>query len=289
MRILMISNHLGVQSGVQRYVQNLLLNLDTAKYHIDLFVGQCPADQASTAPALEAHGVHIIAVPDNKKDRIRALAAHLRTHKEYLPTGERLTDHRFQMAGHFLGGRWRERGLHYFLETAFAEGNDHLSDQFLTAMGSEVTFQANPLYALMHETIYADGPADGVLPGIPGYELSPSPAPTNWSAARVAASRPEFAPDADRLLFTGDTVYPGPLYAHLSGEHGAEVYRRTLEKLAPEFGSYTLLCSHNSPVMEGAALAEMAEAFSAVERGDVSGYEYMRHRRYDFDGFSIVM
>ena len=38
MRILMISNHLGVQSGVQRYVQNLLLNLDTAKYHIDLFV-----------------------------------------------------------------------------------------------------------------------------------------------------------------------------------------------------------------------------------------------------------
>ena len=51
MRILMISNHLGVQSGVQRYVQNLLLNLDTAKYHIDLFVGQCPADQASTAPA----------------------------------------------------------------------------------------------------------------------------------------------------------------------------------------------------------------------------------------------
>ncbi len=27
--------------------------------------------------------MHIIAVPDNKKDRIRALAAHLRTHKDY--------------------------------------------------------------------------------------------------------------------------------------------------------------------------------------------------------------
>ena len=39
MRILMISNHLGVQSGVQRYVQNLLLNLDTTKYKVDLFVG----------------------------------------------------------------------------------------------------------------------------------------------------------------------------------------------------------------------------------------------------------
>ena len=83
MRILMISNHLGVQSGVQRYVQNLLLHLDTARYQVDLFVGQCPPDQASTAPALEAHGVRILAVPDHKKDRIQALWRHLRTHKDY--------------------------------------------------------------------------------------------------------------------------------------------------------------------------------------------------------------
>ena len=32
MKILMISNHLGVQSGVQRYVQNLLLNLDLTRF-----------------------------------------------------------------------------------------------------------------------------------------------------------------------------------------------------------------------------------------------------------------
>ena len=83
MRILMISNHLGVQSGVQRYVQNLLLHLDLARYQVDLFVGQCPPDQASTAPALQAAGVNILAVPDHKKDRIRALWRHLRTHKDY--------------------------------------------------------------------------------------------------------------------------------------------------------------------------------------------------------------
>ena len=35
MKILMISNHLGVQSGVQRYVQNLLLNLDLTRYQVD--------------------------------------------------------------------------------------------------------------------------------------------------------------------------------------------------------------------------------------------------------------
>lgn len=83
MRILMISNHLGVQSGVQRYVQNLLLNLDTQRYRIDLFVGQCPPDQASTAPALEAAGVRLFAVPDHKKDRIIALFHHLRRHRDY--------------------------------------------------------------------------------------------------------------------------------------------------------------------------------------------------------------
>ena len=83
MRILMISNHLGVQSGVQRYVQNLLLHLDTTRYQVDLFVGQCPPDQASTAPALEAAGVRIFPVPDHKKDRIRGLWHHLRSHKDY--------------------------------------------------------------------------------------------------------------------------------------------------------------------------------------------------------------
>ena len=81
MKILMIGNHLGVQSGVQRYVQNLLLHMDLTRYHVDLFVGQCPPDQASSAPALEAAGVHIFPVPDHKKDRIRALRQHLRTHK----------------------------------------------------------------------------------------------------------------------------------------------------------------------------------------------------------------
>ena len=83
MKILMISNHLGVQSGVQRYAQNLLLNMDLTRYRVDLFVGRCPPDQASSAPPLEAAGVRIFAVPDNKKDRTRALWRHLRTHRDY--------------------------------------------------------------------------------------------------------------------------------------------------------------------------------------------------------------
>lgn len=83
MRILMISNHLGVQSGVQRYVQNLLLNMDTARYQVDLFVEHCPDGQASTAPALKAAGVRIFEMDGNKKARAKAILGHLRTHKDY--------------------------------------------------------------------------------------------------------------------------------------------------------------------------------------------------------------
>ena len=81
MRILMIGNNLGIQSGVQRYIQNLLLHMDTQTYQVDLLAGPCPPNQQSTGPALEAHGVHWYAIPDDDKKRLPALVKLLRTHK----------------------------------------------------------------------------------------------------------------------------------------------------------------------------------------------------------------
>ena len=83
MRILMIGHHLGVQSGVQRYVQNLLLNMDTGKYRVDLFAEPCPPGQQSTAPALRQAGVNLIESPADKKGKILALARHLRQDHDY--------------------------------------------------------------------------------------------------------------------------------------------------------------------------------------------------------------
>lgn len=130
------------------------------------------------------------------------IARHLAEHEEFLPTGERLTPHRFQMLGNILGGNSFKHSLHYLLESAFAESDRWLSDQFLAAVGSQVSFQSQPLYGLLHETIYADGPA---------VELggsSPSASPTNWSAARMYAERPDFAEDAQTLLLTGEHIFP---------------------------------------------------------------------------------
>lgn len=55
--------------------------------------------------------------PEDKDLAVR-ICEHLAKNEEYLPTGERLTPHRFQMLGNILGGNGRARGLHYVLESA---------------------------------------------------------------------------------------------------------------------------------------------------------------------------
>lgn len=133
--------------------------------------------------------------PEDEALAVR-IAEHIAKNEETLPTGERLTPERFQMLGNYMGGNGRIHGLHYVLESAFAESERYLSDQFLASVSEQVSFQANPLYALLHETIYADGTD------------SPSPAPTAWSAARMHTERPDFAADAETLLFTGEHIFP---------------------------------------------------------------------------------
>ena len=83
--------------------------------------------------------------------------------------------------------------LHYLLEDAFTGGV--LSDAFLAQIAAELSFAEAPLYALVHEACYAQGPA------------------TRWAADRVQADFPEFDPaaavDGDiPLLFTGEMIYP---------------------------------------------------------------------------------
>ncbi|MEB7504824.1 alpha/beta fold hydrolase [Arthrobacter koreensis] len=120
------------------------------------------------------------------------IARHLESVSEYLPDGTRLTPRRFQMAGSYLGGNTRMDGLHHLLEEAFLQTADglRLSDTFLAGLRQLAERSTNPLYALMHESIYGQGQA------------------TNWAAWRVLQSRPDFQPDAAEPLYTGEMVYP---------------------------------------------------------------------------------
>jgi pimeloyl-ACP methyl ester carboxylesterase len=129
--------------------------------------------------------------PEDRRT-VERIAGHLRDTPEFLPDGGQLTVERFQMVGAFLGGNTRVDGLHYLLEDAFADtpAGSRLTDAFLEQVQGIVSRLTNPLYALMHESIYGQGRA------------------TDWAAWRVLQEFPEFRPDAEPLLLTGEMVYP---------------------------------------------------------------------------------
>jgi proline iminopeptidase len=154
----------------------------------------CAADDVyrATFRRVAARNAEYFSWYPEDRGKVERIASHLRCTPEFLPDGARLTVERFQMLGAFLGGNTRVDGLHYLLEDAFTEtpAGGRLSDAFLEQVQGIVSRQANPLYALMHESIYGQGPA------------------TDWAAWRVLREYPEFSPDAEPLLLTGEMVYP---------------------------------------------------------------------------------
>ena len=126
-------------------------------------------------------------------DRARRIARHLSTGTVRLPGGGLLTVENFQALGRMLGMSTGSHTLHYMLEDALAGGE--LSEVFLRAAESYLTFTPGPLYAVLHEACYAQGFA------------------TKWSAQRVRSEFPAFDPAAaldgdDPLMFTGEMIYP---------------------------------------------------------------------------------
>ena len=110
-----------------------------------------------------------------------------------LPNGQRFTVEQFQMIGINLGRSNANVPMYYLLEDAFVEvnGKETLSYAFLNAMLAEQSYQTNPIYAILHESIYCQHSA------------------SNWSAHRVRNSFPQFNyQKGDTFQFTGEMVYP---------------------------------------------------------------------------------
>ncbi|GAA0910097.1 alpha/beta fold hydrolase [Streptomyces thermoalcalitolerans] len=131
-------------------------------------------------------------------DRVRRIADHLLTHDVVLPNGYRLTVEAFQSLGVMLGSGDGSHRLHFLLEHAFVRTprGPELSDAFQEQVQGLLSYAAHPLYALLHESIYAQDDR-----------------PTAWSAERVRARFPQF--DAAKalagdspVLFTGESVHP---------------------------------------------------------------------------------
>jgi pimeloyl-ACP methyl ester carboxylesterase len=126
-------------------------------------------------------------------DRAQAIAHYLADHDVRLPSGDRVSLRRFQQLGHLFGADDGYEQVHYLLEEAFAQGNhgEELSYTFLRGLENTQSFDTNPLYAILHESIYCQHQA------------------ARWSANRVLANYPEFTWSPTKpVYFTGEMIYP---------------------------------------------------------------------------------
>lgn len=125
--------------------------------------------------------------------RVREIVDHLASHETNLPNGDRISPRRFQQLGILFGmGSGFER-VHYLLEDAFLRGaaGREIAYCFLRGFENSFSFETNPIYAVLHESIYCEGVA------------------SKWSAERVLSEYPEFEIGSDQpVFFTGEMVYP---------------------------------------------------------------------------------
>ncbi|MEN8651868.1 alpha/beta fold hydrolase [Streptomyces sp. 21So2-11] len=131
-------------------------------------------------------------------ERAARIAAHLAEHRAVLPGGYTLTPEAFQSLGILLGSGDGSHRLHYLLEDAFLRTpqGPAPSDAFLEAVQAELSYAGHPLYAVLHEAIYAQGVH-----------------PTAWGAERVRAEFPQFDAAASLagnrpVLFSGESIHP---------------------------------------------------------------------------------
>ncbi|PSW20561.1 alpha/beta hydrolase [Photobacterium sanctipauli] len=121
------------------------------------------------------------------------IADYLQNNEVYLPNGQRFTVEQFQLIGINLGRSHANVPMYYLLEEAFVniDGKETLSYTFLNAMLAEQSYQTNPIYAILHESIYCQHTA------------------SEWSAHRVRQQYPAFNYQTGQpFLFTGEMVFP---------------------------------------------------------------------------------
>jgi pimeloyl-ACP methyl ester carboxylesterase len=153
---------------------------------------------AATTRAVERRTADLDAAHPRARVVLAEVARHVERVPEHLPTGERLTVARLQELGSVLGGVNGPDLIAQLAEDAWALPGERLSQAFLAGVAGVVSYWGRPLYALLHEAIYAEG---GTA--------------TRWSAQRVRNAQgvpvgPVAGPDGEeRLPLTGEMVFPG--------------------------------------------------------------------------------
>lgn len=234
--------------------------------------GDADAVYRATFAQTSARNAEFFATFPQDAERTRIVADHLDRIAEHLPSGERLTRERFLSLGLMLGSDAGFPRLHSVLESAVPEpdrvGADfRLSPAFLVAADAALSFAANPIYAVLHEPIYAQG------------------AGTRWAAARVRADLPEFGPDS--TLFTGEMIFP----AIFDTDPALECLREVADELAtrdgwPALYDADVLAENTVPVAAAIYTDDMfvPAAISLATAARVRGLRPLITNDYQHDG-----
>ncbi|QYK11462.1 alpha/beta hydrolase [Shewanella rhizosphaerae] len=127
------------------------------------------------------------------QDLVKRLASYLQENEVRIATGERLTVEMLQLLGINIGMEQGGEPVYYLLEQALIETaqGTQVNPLFLAHFCQLLDFNTNPIFALLHESIYCQQEA------------------SSWAAHRVRQSYNEFNYQADKpFLFTGEMVYP---------------------------------------------------------------------------------
>ena len=122
--------------------------------------------------------------------RVGRIADLLATQDVRLPDGDSLTVRRLQTLGLNFGMGPGFEQVHWMIDEAFA-ASGQLSDHFLATVMAATSYDSNPLFAVLQESIY--GHSEGA---------------TGWAAERIRGNFPEFAPECRPVLFTGEMMFP---------------------------------------------------------------------------------
>jgi glyoxylase-like metal-dependent hydrolase (beta-lactamase superfamily II) len=95
--------------------------------------------------------------------------------------------------------------------------------------------------------------------------------------------------DQDDLLFTGDTFYPGMMYAHFE-DSDFDVYQESAQSLVDLLPRVNHLCpAHNEAYVPKEALAQMQAAFDQIVAGEAPFETADDARIYRFEGFGVMV
>ena len=144
-----------------------------------------------TYPRTAAKNRELIARYPGDAAQLARIADRLAAGDVHLPDGDVLSVRRFQTLGMDLGMKPGMERLHWLVDEAFDPGATDLSDTFLNQVMELTSYRANPLYAVMQESIYASG--DAV---------------TGWAAQAERDAHPVFDPGHRPLHLTGEMIYP---------------------------------------------------------------------------------